>query len=425
MSGLAIHGGTPVRKRLFPSWPQAGPEEREWIEKVLRSSRWFAGPRGDDPDSLCSLFAARFASLHGGRYAQSVANGSAAIEVALRAIGLKPGEEVIVPSYTFVSTATSVLMVGGIPVFADIDPSSYCMSPADAARLVGPDTRAILPVHLGGQMADMGAISELAKKRGLAVIEDSAQAIGSFREHRGAGTWGDLGTFSFQANKTVTAGEGGLVMSGSPELAARVTAHTAFGRLAGEKSERSSAFPSQLLSGNYRMAEVQAAILLAQLERFGEQDERRRNNAARLTRTLEGIPGVEHVHADSPGSRHSYYYYLVRFDPGMFGGVGPAELCRILNAEGIPFIPGDSRPIYRNPVFEPAALSNALPGDVRRKYEESVRRNPHDCPAAEEACRRTIILRHQVLLGDAGDMDDISVALAKVRENIDVVNRKR
>ena len=314
MSDLAIHGGTPIRVLPYPPWPQAGPEERAWLEKVLGSTRWFAGPRGDDPDSLGSLFARKFAELHGGRFAQPVANGSVAIEVALRAIGLKPGDEVIVPSYTFVSTATSVLMVGGIPVFADIDPDRYCISPGDAARLIGPGTRAIIPVHLGGQMADMSAISELAEKKGLMVIEDSAQAIGSVHENRGAGTWGDLGTFSFQANKTITAGEGGLIMSRSPQLAERVTALTAFGRLAGEKSERSSAFPSQLLSSNYRLSEIQAAVLLGQLEKFGEQDERRRTNAFRLTKNLRGIPGVEHVGADSPGSRHSYYYYLVRYD---------------------------------------------------------------------------------------------------------------
>jgi len=408
MSGLAIDGGTPIRLRPYPAWPQAGSEERAWLEKVLDSTRWFAGPRGDDPDSLCSLFARRFAELHGGRFAQTVANGSVAIEVALRAIGLQPGDEVIVPSYTFVSTATSVLMVGGIPVFADIDPGSYCISPGDAARLVGPNTRAIIPVHLGGQMADMSAISELAKKRGLMVIEDSAQAIGSSHENRSAGTWGDLGTFSFQANKTITAGEGGLILSNSQRLAEMVTALTAFGRLAGEKSERSSAFPSQLLSGNYRLSEVQAAVLLGQLEKFGAQDERRRANALRLTKNLRGIPGVEHVRADSPGSRHSYYYYLVRYDPGVFGNLAPAELSRILNAEGIPFIPGDSKPIYRNPVFEPLAMRYSM-----------------DCPMAEDACRRTLILRHQVLLGNPEDMDDISDALGKVLEYIEVVKRNR
>jgi dTDP-4-amino-4,6-dideoxygalactose transaminase len=425
MSDLAIHGGIPIRVLPYPAWPQAGPEERAWLEKVLGSTRWFAGPRGDDPDSLGSLFARKFAELHGGRFAQPVANGSVAIEVALRAIGLKPGDEVIVPSYTFVSTATSVLMVGGIPVFADIDPDSYCISPGDAARLIGPGTRAIIPVHLGGQMADMSAISELAEKKGLMVIEDSAQAIGSVHENRGAGTWGDLGTFSFQANKTITAGEGGLIMSSSPRLAERVTALTAFGRFAGEKTERSSAFPSQMLSSNYRLSEVQAAVLLGQLEKFGRQDERRRTNASRLTKNLRGIPGVEHVRADSPGSRHSYYYYLVRYDPGVFGNLAPAEMCRILNAEGIPFVPGDSKPIYRNPVFEPGALSKFLCPQVLKRYEDSVRRNPFDCPMAEDACKRTLILRHQVLLGDTEGMDHISDALGKVLENLEKVRKVR
>jgi len=275
MAKLALCGGNAVRGHPYPPWPQAGPEEGLWLEKVLASNRWFAGPQGDDPDALGTLFGQRFAALHGARLGLPVANGSVAIEIALRALGVRPGDEVIVPAYTFISTATSVLMVGAVPVFADIDPSSYCLDPHDVARRIGPNTRVILPVHLGGHMADMPSILELAKRHRVAVVEDSAQAIDSALGKKKAGTWGDLGTFSFQSNKTITAGEGGLLMADDPELAEKVVALRAFGRFKGGTGVRSSDLTCQQLSSNYRLSEFQAAVLLGQLERFPDQDDRR------------------------------------------------------------------------------------------------------------------------------------------------------
>lgn len=164
MSKLAAHGGTPIRTRLFPKWPQGGTEEIGYLRQVLEGTRWFAGPRGDDPEALGTLFGERFADRHYARFGLPVANGSVAIEIALRAAGIGPGDEVIVPAYTFVSTATSVLMVGAVPVFADIDPQHYCLDPEDAARRLTPRTRALLPVHLGGQMADMEGLGALARE---------------------------------------------------------------------------------------------------------------------------------------------------------------------------------------------------------------------------------------------------------------------
>ena len=419
MANLALYGGTPVRSQPYPSWPQAGPEETLWLEKVLSSGRWFAGPRGDDPYALGTLFGERFASLHGARFGLPVANGSVAIEIALRALGIMPGDEVIVPAYTFISTATSVLMVGAVPVFADIDPTSYCLDPRDVARRIGPNTRAILPVHLGGQMADMHAIGELAKTKGLAVVEDCAQAIDAALEDKKAGTWGDLGTFSFQSNKTITAGEGGLVMTNDPDLAEMVVALRAFGRSGGKGTERSSAQSSKWLSSNYRLSEFQAGVLLSQLERFPGQDARRQANATRLTEGLHQIPGVRHIRIDIPVMKHGYYYYLVRYETELFGNLDPERLCQALNAEGIPFVPGDRKPIYRHPVFEIQNLAKSLCPQVLEHFCQAVDLAHPKCPSTEEACGCTLILRHQVLLGEAQDMEDIVEAVWKVKKNID------
>lgn len=420
MPKLALYGGKPVRTNPFPTWPQGGDEELVKLKEVLSSTRWFAGARGDDPEALGTLFGKRFADLHGALFGLPVANGSVAIEIALRALGIGPGDEVIVPSYTFVSTATSVLMIGGIPVFADIDPDTYCLDPGDTARRISAETRAIVPVHLGGQMADMEAFQKLAEKHNLKIVEDCAQAIDSSWMGKKAGTWGKLGTFSFQANKTITAGEGGLVMTNDAALAEKVIALRAFGRSIPEDNtlKRSSAFGSQTLSSNYRLSEFQAAVLLAQLDKFPLQDERRQANAARLTRGLAEIPGLRHIRKEAPSCKHGYYYYLIRYEPEEFGNLSPDRLCALLNAEGIPFLPGDQKPIYHHPVFDGDHLQGLICPEVLDRYRKAISRNDRICPVAEEACRSTLILRHPVLLGDPEDMDDIMEALWKVKKSV-------
>ncbi|UCB48563.1 MAG: DegT/DnrJ/EryC1/StrS family aminotransferase [Deltaproteobacteria bacterium] len=417
MANLALRGGVAVRYKPYPDWPQAGSGERDWLEKVLASGRWFAGLQGGDPEALGTLFAERFANLHDAQFALPVANGSVAIEIALRALGTRPGDEVIVPAYTFISTATSVLMVGGVPVFADMDPQTYCLAPEDVARRVSSHTRAVIPVHLGGQMADMPAILKVAEQYGVHVVEDCAQAIHASLDGRKAGTWGHLGTFSFQSNKTITAGEGGLVTTNDPELAEKVVALRAFGRFQGRPGVRSSDLTCERVSSNYRLSEFQAAVLLAQLERFPLQDARRQANAARLTQGIEQIPGLRHIGMDAPSMKHGYYYYLLRYEPQVFGDLDPDRLCEALNAEGIPFVPGDRKPLYRHPVFEIENLTDHLCPQALERYLRAVDLLQPGCPATEEACGCTLILRHQVLLGEEKDMDDIIEALWKVYKN--------
>ena len=414
-----------MRTAPFPSWPKAGSQEGLWLEKVLSSNRWFAGLQGDDPDALGTLFGSRFAMLHGAKHALPVSNGSVAIEIALRALGIKPGDEVILPAYTFISTATSVLMVGAVPIFADININSYCLEPRDIAHRITPNTRVILPVHLGGQMADMRAIGALAKNHSLAVLEDCAQAIDAALDDKKAGTWGNIATFSFQSNKTITSGEGGLIMTDNAQLAEKIVALRAFGRFKGKEAVRSSDLTCQQLSSNYRLSEFQSAVLLGQLERFPDQDGRRQSNAVRLTEGIHEIPGMRHVRLNESNMKHGYYYYLVRYDPGEFGDLELDSLCGALNAEGIPFVPGDRKPLYRHPVFQPENLADYLCPQVLERYIKAVDLVHPDCPATEEACERTLLLRHQVLLGEPEDMDDIVAAMRKVQKNIHELCERR
>jgi len=419
MAKLALNGAAAVRTKLYPGWPRGGDEEKQWLDKVLKSSRWFAGLQGDDPEALGTLFGKRFADLHGARYALPVSNGSTAIEVALRALDIRPGQEVIVPPYTFISTVTSVLMVGAVPVFADIDPQSYCMDPDDVLGRIGPNTRAILPVHLAGHMADMPRLKDVAESKNLALIEDCAQAIDADLNDKKAGTWGDLGTFSFQSNKTLTCGEGGLVLTNNSRLAEKVVALRAFGRFRDKEAVRSSDLTCQQISSNYRLSEFQSAVLLGQLERFPGDDARRQANAKRLTEGIHQIPGLNHIRIAGLSMKHGYYYYLLKYEPDTYANLDPARLCQALNAEGIPFVQGDRKPLYAHPVFAVENLSQYVCAEVLERYRQVVDLDDLRCPATEEACGRTLILRHQVLLGEPGDMDDIIEALWKVYKNID------
>ena len=418
MTLLAINGGTPIRTKPYPSWPVREGTEIERLQQVLNSGRWFAGLQGDDPDTLGVLFGQRFADLHGARFGMPVANGSVAIEIALRALDIKPGDEVIVPAYTFISTATSVLMVGAVPVFADIDPESYCIDPRDAARRITPHTRAILPVHLAGHPADMPGILKLAGQNNLSVIEDCAQAIDTSLGGKKVGTWGDLGTFSFQSNKTITCGEGGLITSMESDLAAKVTALRAFGRYRDKKVERSSDLSCQQVSSNYRLSEFQSAVLLAQLDKFADEDTRRVKNAAYLSAAIEEMPGMDHIRQTSDDIKHSYYYYLIRYTPANFADLDPETLCRALNAEGIPFVVGDRQPLYAHPVFKADNLKDFLCRKAFERYRQVTLERDVACPEVENACQCTLILRHQVLLGNRQDMDDIIAALWKIIDKI-------
>ena len=419
MANLALKGGTPVRTKPYPGWPRGGAEEKRWLDKVLQSGRWFAGLQGDDPEALGTLFGKRFADLHAARYALPVSNGSVAIEVALRAQGIRPGDEVIVPPYTFISTVTSVLMVGAVPVFADIHPQSYCLDPEDVQRRIGPHTRVIMPVHLAGHMADMPQFVKIAEQSNLTILEDCAQAIDADLNDKKAGTWGDLGTFSFQSNKTLTCGEGGLILTNDSRLAEKVVALRAFGRFREKQAVRSSDLTCQQLSSNYRLSEFQSAVLLGQLEKFPAEDSRRQANARQLTAGIDGIPGLNDVRIDGLSMKHGYYYYLLRYEPDAYANLAPERICAALNAEGIPFVPGDRKPLYAHPVFDVKNLSTTLSPEIIKRYQKAVDLAHPGCPAAEQACSRTLILRHQVLLGQSADMDDIIEALWKVYKNID------
>ena len=204
---LAIDGGTPVRTAPWPAWPRSGAAERRALTEVLESGRWGLGG-GAVPE-----LEARFAALHGARYAVACCNGTMALQAALVAAGVQPGDEVITSPYSFAATAHAIRSLGAVPAFADVAAGTHNLDPARIEDAITERTTAILPVHIGGRPADMDRVNEIAARRGLRVIEDAAQAWLAGWRGRAVGTLGDAGAFSFQSSKNLTAGEGGMVLT--------------------------------------------------------------------------------------------------------------------------------------------------------------------------------------------------------------------
>ena len=277
---LAIQGGKPVCDFEWPAWPVHDEAEESALLEVLRSGEWWYGER-------VRRFEQEFAAFQGAAYGVSCTNGTTAIEMGLRALGVLPGDEVIVPPYTFIATASAVMSLGAIPVFADIDPDTLCLDPRDAANKVTTRTRAIIPVHVGGRIADMAAINALAQQYGLAVLEDAAHAWGSQWQGRGAGTIGRCGTFSFQVSKNITAGEGGILVTDDEELADLCRSFSHCGRTKGGIGTITKCWAAISASRSFR-----PRCFRPNWRGSKSQTRKRERSAALLDEALAGMPGI-------------------------------------------------------------------------------------------------------------------------------------
>src|SRR6516162_6683095 len=270
MGKLAITGGEPLRKAPFTTWPMSTKEELHALENVLASSKWGGQPF---PGKHAQAFAKKFAEFHTAKYAQCVNPGTVAIQASLKAIGIRPGDEVVVPAYTWEGTVGPVLLMNAVPVFVDIDPDTYCLDAKLIEKAITPKTKAILPVHLGMRFADMDEILRIAKAHNLKVIEDCAHAHGGMWRDKGAGSMGDLGAFSFQSSKLITSGEGGAVITNNLEYFERIQSYINAGR-----ASVTDKFHHRLIGFNYRLGEFQAAVLGPQLDRLPAQSAIRERN---------------------------------------------------------------------------------------------------------------------------------------------------
>jgi len=397
-----MRGGAPLRTKPWPEWPEYDERETRNLQRVVESRNWGGFP---SPNVMAGEFAERFAAYHGATYGICTTGGTTALEVSLRAAGLERGDEVLVPALTFYATAFAALVQAFKPVFVDIDPETWCMDARLIERAITPDTRAILPVHLGSRMADMDLIAGIARAHDLRVIEDCAHMHGGSWRGKGAGTLGDLGCFSFQSSKLMTCGEGGIIITSDEALEERCHAYVNSGRV---KTADRQASEGTMLGWNYRITEFQAAVLLAQLERLPEQIARRDANVAHFEGRIAEIDGMSALRRDPRQGTKSGYGVVLRYDETAWRGASRDRFARALYAEGMKLYAAFYTPVYKTNLF---AWKDA---PIEVDYGET------SCPVAERAAYREMIwLPHEVFLGTTADIDDLCDGIVKIREHMD------
>ena len=410
MGKLAITGGKPLRKKPLPQWPIATKAEAAALKDVLESTLWGGQPF---PGKHAAAFAAKFAQVHTAKYAQCVNTGTVAIQAALKAIGIKPGDEVIVPAYTWEGTVGPVLLVSAIPVFVDVDPDTYCLDARFLERAITPKTKAILPVHLGMRFADMDEILRIATKHNLKVVEDCAHAHGGMWMGKGAGSMGDLGAFSFQSSKLITSGEGGAVVTNNLEYMERVQSYINAGR-----ASVTDKYHHRIIGFNYRLGEFQAAVLGPQLDRLPAQSAIRERNMRYFESRLQNTTGIGLLKPDPRITRLAPYGYVLKYFSEKAKEIPRASFVAALQLEGIPCDGLFYEPVYKSSLFpvDPAdfpALSwgREKPLDLRNLYS---------CPESERAAyHEAVWFPHQNFLGSREDTDTIADAVEKVLANIE------
>ncbi len=404
MSTLAILGGEKVRQEPYPQWPVFDERDIEAVTNVVKSGRWGGFPY---PGPNTSEFLKRFVEMQGGGYPVLMANGTVTMEVALRAADIGWGDEVIVPGLTFQATAAAPMAAGAIPVIVDVDPGNYCMDPAKIEAAITPRTRAIIPVHLGAQMADMDAIMQIAEAHNLIVIEDCAHAHGAKWRGMGAGTIGHFGSFSLQSSKILTTGEGGILLCRTPELQARVESIINCGRPYEQDGKR-----IYTMGANYRLGEFQAALGVVGLQRFPEQLKQRNEAANYLEEALSEVPGVRILRRDPRLTTRTIYIYGFAIDPEVFKN--PHEVvCAALDAEGIPCDTGYP-PMHRYDLFQPGLSRLPVPSAFPERFDYS----QASLPAAERAGElESVWLDESVFRDGHKGVDDFIAALKKVQAN--------
>jgi len=394
---LAIHGGTPIRKKKFDVWPRVTDLDRATLSATVLEGDWHSGGRR-------RAFEKRFAADCGVKHCFAVANGTVSLELILRAYGIGYGDEVILPPYTFVATLSSIVFAGATPVFADIDRGNYLISPKTLEEKITPRTKAIVAVAVAGCPPELDALEEIAKRRGIRLIVDAAQAVGAEWRGRRICACGDVASISCQNTKNLTSGEGGIITTNDDVLAKKLACILSGGAEDGQYVS---------VGQDHNISEFQAALLLSQYEKLRGEINLREKNAAYLAGRLKNLPFIHSADYDERITCHAYHLYLLRFDRDVLAekGVTRAQLLKAINAEGIPISAG-YMPLYTFPCATAADTERMIGGKIdiaplpecqRASYEEGA------------------WLTQNLLLGTRRDMDDIADAFIKVWEHVDDV----
>lgn len=393
---LAIYGGEPYRKEPFRQWPLAGNEEREILSEVLDSGNWWriSGTKVKE-------FEDKFAELQSCKYCLGVTSGTHALELCLQALELHPGDEVIVPAFTFISTVTAVINCGLTPVLSDVDGETYCMTPQTLEKVITSKTKAVIPVHMAGNACDMEGICNIAHKFGIYIVEDAAHAHGGEWNNQRLGSYGDFGIFSFQNGKLMTCGEGGCIVTNSEDLYRRIYLLHGVGR-----PENDKGYHHLVLGSTCRMSEFHAAVLLPQINRINSMNQRREYNAAYLDSLLEKVSGIIPQKRTSRTTIFTHYMYMFYYESDKFGGISRDEFVDILNKEGIP-------------AFIAFPVVSTVEFFVNQNFEDKIENydytKENDLKCAKIIANNVVWLHHRVLNGNAKDLDDVAGAIQKIQ----------
>ncbi|WP_292976620.1 DegT/DnrJ/EryC1/StrS family aminotransferase [Mycobacterium sp.] len=413
MAELALHGGSPVWSGAWPEWPQQDQATIERVTAALTSGRWTltGGWTGVEPYER--RFANRFAEFLGVPYCVSTDHGSSSLAIALEAVGVGAGDEVVVPVFTWVATASAVLNVNAVPVFADVDPDTGCVSPAAIAAAITKRTKALIVVHLHSRMADMDAVGALAQRHGVAVVEDCAQAHGARWKGRAAGSLGTVGAFSMQQGKVLTCGEGGAVSTSDARLYDRLQQLRADSRRY-PQANPAVGYPylaeaCEVMGTNHCLPELSAALLLDQLERLPAQLQQRAHASDLLDAELARLPGLRPLARPAQLDLPSVFAYGVRRDSEAFADAPTEQVCAAVAAELGVRVHRADRPLHHNPLYCPETKPRY------RWLRDRLRPPPGTrFPHSEQLYDTLMLLPHRVLLSTAAGLEAVVAAFDKV-----------
>ena len=423
MSRLALKGGKPIRNaksNLWPKWPVWDEHEETALLKVLHSGVWsYNGPRE-------RKFNEAFARFTGTKYALSLANGTVTLQLALEACGIGYGDEVIVPGLTWQATAAAALDINAVPILVDVTEDTWCMDPAEVEAAITPQTKAIIPVHLYGSFADMDALGKIARRHGLKVIEDCAHKHGGEWKGQKAGSIGDIGSFSFQLSKLITAGEGGALTTSDSALYERLDALRNCGRRPEPESDAGKGegvYADEgnfLQSGNYRLTDFQAAMLLESLKRLPAQNKVRDRNAIYLNSQLSQLPGIMPMRRDRRETAEAYFNFAFRYNQEQFKNLPVTRFREALAAELGCAVDSSYKPLNTCSLYAP----HTKPWRYKLTERHWKRIDPKrfKLPVCKRVFEReSVCFHHKVLMGPKSDIDLIVEAIRKIYEHAETL----
>ena len=409
--GLAIKGGEKVHKGSWPDWPVWDQTAEPGLIEMFRSGRWWRG-EGEH----VAEFESKYAAMMGAKSCLATASGTTSLIVAMEAVGVDAGDEVLVSPYTFIATYNSIFAHKALPVFVDTDPETFLMNPKKIEERITDRTVAIVPVHIYGLPVDMDSVNSIARKHNLKVIEDACQAW--LAEYRGkkTGTLGDLGCFSFQNSKHLPSGEGGAILSMDEALIDRCYAIHNCGRARGSMKP-GPGYPYR--GRNYRMQQSQALILLSLMKRIEKDNDIRLSNALYLDKKLKEIPGIIPYKLADGATRAVYHLYPFRYIKEEFNNIPKGKFIEALNAEGIPATGGygkQNKDGLMEEAFNSRGYKRLFPEARLKQWREQ-----NVLPGNDQLCDQVVTFYQSILLGSKADMDDIVNGIAKVYKNRDLL----